>query len=234
MKKKAIAIAAALLCAMTCALSLAACGDEKDEHDIISESDWTAAFTVAQSATRYGWQFGCKVNAEHDYIEPGDQNKSIGYNAAEKQYERITSSNVQYFWEKDGIYYKKLNNDETIKIESDEYLRKTDFVDEENPFVLTFCKDKFSQFRYHGYGLEDGTIYYKADDVSIELSRKNDKNTNWLSGKANIEVAFDSEKKLTEIQAFVSTVDNKKLGFRLSEIDTYDNVQFDSFELPNE
>lgn len=224
-----------MICAVACVSGLIACGDEKDENDIISADDWTAAFTVAESATRYCWDCDGKCDPEYDFIT--SNHKTIGYNADEKQYFKTFKSSSQdyidrYTWEDNGRYFNKQNNEDVAEINSTRYSNYTEFDILERPFVLSFCKDKFSNFKYYSVSEEDGKVEYKATDIEIVIQR--DEYSNALSGRGNIYVTFTKEKAIWEIEAFVNTVDQGRVGYKLADIGTYDNPAFDEFTIPGE
>lgn len=110
-------------------------------------------------------------------------------------------------------------------------MQYTDFDVLEKPFLLSFCKDRFSDFKYYSVSLDDGSVEYKATNIEIAVQR--DENTFTLSGRGNIYVTFNKDKVITEIEAYVNTIDNERFGYRLMDIGTYDNSQFDSFVLPD-
>lgn len=232
--KKKIPLTLAFACAVACAFGLAACGDTKDENDIVTADDWTAAFETAQNATRYSWDYNSECDPEYDFISQTVNN--IGYNADEDQYFKMWRSSsdnyiYRYVWEKNGKYYGKLDDEDVTELPESKYLQYTDFDVLEKPFLLSFCKDRFSDFKYYSVSLDDGSVEYKATNIEIAVQR--DENTFTLSGRGNIYVTFNKDKVITEIEAYVNTIDNERFGYRLMDIGTYDNSQFDSFVLPD-
>lgn len=235
MKKKVITLMTALVCAALCAFSLAACGDKKDKNDVIDATDWAAAFTAAESATRYSWDYDCECDPEHDFISQTTNN--IGYNADEDRYFKTWKASSgdfisRFTWKKNGKYYNKRDNEDAAELTETKYLQYTTFGAREKPFLLSFCKDRFSDFRYYSVSLEEAKdVEYKATD--IEITVQGGANSFALSGRGNIYVTFTKDKAVKEIQAFIDTVDSGRLGYRLMDIGTYDNTAFDDFTLPD-
>ena len=243
MKKKITTLLAAIVCLATCAFALCACGDKKDKNDVVTQSDWTQYFTAAQSAQSYLWSYDLSFgdNELNENFTATPAYHRIGYDAVHEQYSRETlsengESSLLYFWKKDGKYYAN-NNDGygTMEIAADRFTRNSNFQGKEKPFLIDFCKDKFSKFKYYGSSTDSPLVYYKAKNIAVELNLTREGGFDAIRGTGFITVTVDTKaKSLVEIQCKLLQ-DDKTIGYVLQDIDAYDySGIFDGFSLPQE
>lgn len=234
MKKKIIAVCLAA-CACGCAFALSACGgnDKPDtSHDIISTSDWDAAFVAAFESNRYMWVKVTPVDTDSVLTAQKTKTETFGQNTYDWRFmytvESENSVAEHWYYEIGGAYYDHVRGEQPSELTEDEFATITADGKFE-PFLFDVARIRFGLFSYSAHGgsgeqaQNAAYVRYSAKTVPVNV----DNDAQPISGSADIEVTFaQKDKSLLSISAVI-TDSGKTYRYELRDIGTWDIPGFD-------
>ncbi len=228
MKKKLIPLSLALVCALSCAAPLAACGEDEKFH---SAEQWSAAF--ADQSTRECFSFSENPASYNYTVNVLEYDKNIGYYSYRYFTPKITDTDVSFdtkgktIFKKGNYYYVDPAEDTSNRAYE---LSSDDAAAEINGNssislagkILDLCKDKYDDYEPYGSGSSNAMNYhtYRTTNVSFRI----DENHNILLEEVKVSLD-DKNASLYEIIATFEKEDIAKKDHSKAKYEyTYRNV----------